>query len=507
MTGPPGRRRPWASLSGRVALGAVAGLIVAAVLFAAIAVSLIRGEATDQARAELDRQARAVAVIVSARARAALETGQNFSTREPIGNLEALAGANTRLYYVGLALTPGANDPTGGLPGIVARDLEPTALVRDGSQAFGFTPPGATTPTFAAAAPVMVGDHYLGATVLTRPQGEVAASWGEVLAPVLIATILGLLVAMALVLWTTRRATRPLRDLDAAARQVAEGDLRTEVAEVGGAEELDAVARSFNAMVRQLARRDRIAREFLMRVTHDLRTPLTAIRGHASALADSVVPDEAIPRSLSAIASEANRLEVMVTDLLDLARLDADRFRVNLVPVHGADPVRSATDALSSTAAAAGVGLATDIADLPDMVTDPDRVQQVIGNLIDNAIRWTPEGGTITVSAAPRTGGGMVVEVADTGPGILPAMREVVFEPFRSAETPEGHIGSGLGLAIARQLARALGGDVTAGDASTGGATFTLVLPAVAPERNDGEPPSAMDGDSPGTASPQKDLA
>ena len=131
----------------------------------------------------------------------------------------------------------------------------------------------------------------------------------------------------------------------------------------------------------------------------------------------------------------------------------------------------------------------------------------MIGNLIDNAIRWTPEGGTITVSAAPRTGGGMVVEVADTGPGILPAMREVVFEPFRSAETPEGHIGSGLGLAIARQLARALGGDVTAGDASTGGATFTLVLPAVAPERNDGEPPSAMDGDSPGTASPQKDLA
>ena len=104
---------------------------------------------------------------------------------------------------MGLALTPGANDPTGGLPGIVARDLEPTALVRDGSQAFGFTPPGATTPTFAAAAPVMVGDHYLGATVLTRPQGEVAASWGEVLAPVLIATILGLLVAMALVLRTT----------------------------------------------------------------------------------------------------------------------------------------------------------------------------------------------------------------------------------------------------------------------------------------------------------------
>jgi two-component system, OmpR family, sensor kinase len=507
VTAPPARRRPWASLSGRVALGAVAGLIVAALLFAAIAVSLIRGEATDQAKAELDRQARAVAGIISARAESALETGQEFRTREPIRNLEELAGPRTRLFYVGLALTPGGNDPTGGLPETVARDLDPDTLVRDGSQVFGFTPTGARTPTFAAAAPVTVGGRYLGAIVLTRPQAEVAASWGDVLGPVMVATILGLLVAVILVLWTTRRATRPLRELEDASRRVAEGDLRTEVAEVGGAEELDAVARSFNAMVRQLARRDRLAREFLMRVTHDLRTPLTAIRGHASALADGVVPDDAIPRSLGAIASEANRLEVMVTDLLDLARLDADRFRVNLVPVHGGDPVRSATDALSSTAAAAGVVLATDIGDLPDIVTDPDRVQQIIGNLVDNAIRWTPEGGTITVSAASRPGGGMSAEVADTGPGISTDMREVVFEPFRSAETPDGHIGSGLGLAIARQLARTLGGDVTAGDAPTGGARFTLVLPAVAPERNDGEPPPASGGGSPGTASPQDDSA
>ncbi len=507
MTTPPARRRPWASLSGRVALGAVAGLIVAALLFAAIAVSLIRGEATDQARAELDRQARAIAGIVSARAETALETGEEFRTEEPIGNLEELAGPSTRLFYVGLALTPGGSDPTGGLPETVARDLDPTALVRDGSQAFGFTPTGASTPTFAAAAPVTVGGRYLGAIVLTRPQAQVAASWGDVLGPVLVATILGLLIAVVLVLWTTRRATRPLRDLEDAARRVAEGDLRTEVVEVGGAEELDAVARSFNAMVRQLARRDRLAREFLMRVTHDLRTPLTAIRGHASALADGVVPEDAIPRSLGAIASEANRLEVLVTDLLDLARLDADRFRVNLVPVNGADPVRSAADALSSAADAAGVALVTEIVELPDIITDPDRVQQVIGNLIDNAIRWTPAGGTITLSAVPSADGGMVTQVSDTGPGISPQMREAIFEPFRSAETPGGHIGSGLGLAIARQLARALGGDVTADGSPTGGARFTLILPANAPERNDGEPPPISDGGSPGTASPQVDPA
>lgn len=500
VNAPPVPRRPWSSLSGRVAMGAVAGLVVAALLFAAIAVSLIRGEATGQARAELDRQARAVAGIVSERATTALSTGQEFTTREPIGNLEELAGPSTRLYYVGLALSPGTSDPTGGLPEVVARDLDPDALATAGVQSFEFTPPGATTPTFASAAPVTVNGRYLGAIVLTRPQAEVSATWGDVLAPVLLAIVLGLGVAVALVLWITHRATRPLRDLEQAARRVAEGDLRAEVAE-GGAEELDAVARSFNAMVRQLARRDRIAREFLMRVTHDLRTPLTAIRGHALALSDGVVPEESVPRSLGAIASEANRLEVLVTDLLDLARMDADRFRVNVAPADPAEPMRAAVDALSSSAAAKGVAIEADIADLPVITTDADRLQQAIGNLIDNAIRWTPGGGTITVSGRVGPDGGVVAEVADTGPGIAADMREAVFEPFRSAETPDGKIGSGLGLAIARQLARALGGDLTAGDAPGGGACFTLVLPAAAPERNDEEPPPMTDGGSPGTAS------
>jgi two-component system sensor histidine kinase BaeS len=320
-----------------------------------------------------------------------------------------------------------------------------------------------------------------------------------VLGPIVLAIVLGLAVAVALVLWITRRATRPLRDLERAARRVAEGDLQAEVRE-GGAEELDAVARSFNAMVRQLARRDRIAREFLMRVTHDLRTPLTAIRGHALALSDGVVPENAVPRSLGAIASEANRLEVLVTDLLDLARMDADRFRLHISLVSAADPMRAAVDAMSSAANTKGVAIADDIADLPVVTTDPDRVQQAIGNLIDNAIRWTPAGGTITVSARPGTDGGVVAMVSDTGPGIEPDMREMVFEPFRSAETPDGKIGSGLGLAIARQLIRALGGDLTAGDAPGGGARFTIHLPPEAPGRNDEEPPPMSDGGSPGTS-------
>lgn len=492
MSSAPAGRRPWASLSGRVALGAVGGLIVAALLFAAVAVSLIRSSATDQARAELDRQARAIAVLVSARVSTALETGTDFRPG-PIGNLETLAGPSTTLYYVGLDLSPGASNPTGGLPQTVAQDLDPALLVRDGSQSFGFTPTGASTPTFGAAAPVTVGSRYVGAVVLTRPQNEVAAAWGSVLPPVLVATLLGLAVAVVLVLWITRRATRPLRDLESAAQSVAAGDLQAEVA-TGGAEELDAVARAFNEMVRQLARRDRLAREFLMRITHDLRTPLTAIRGHATALSDGVVPEAAVPRSLGAIESEATRLEVLVTDLLDLARMDADRFRVQLVPVPAALPLEQAADALWSTAERKGVTIDADLPDLPVIVTDPDRVQQVMTNLVDNAIRWTPAGGTVRIVARPAPDGGVTAEVSDTGPGIAPEMREVLFDPFRSAATPEGNQGSGLGLAIAHQLTRALGGDLTAGDAADGGACFTLRLPAQAPApKNDEGPPSEKD--------------
>ncbi len=492
MNAAPARRRPWASLSGRLTLGAVGGLLVAAIIFAGIAVSLIRSTATDQARNELDRQARAIAVLVSARVQSAFTTGEEFRPG-PIGNLEILAGAETKLYYVGLNLSPGATAPTGGLPATVAHGLDPAVLVREGSQSFGFTPTGATVPTFAAATPVLVGSRYVGAVVLTRPQAKVTAAWGDVLVPILIATLLGLAVAVVLVLWTTRRATRPLRDLEAAAARVAGGDLHTEVV-TGGAQELDAVARSFNAMVRQLARRDRLAREFLMRVTHDLRTPLTAIRGHALALADGLVPEEAIPRSLGAIESEATRLEVLVTDLLDLARMDAGRFTMHMVTVPAAGPLEQAGDALWLTAERRGVTLVVEISELPDIFTDPDRVQQVMTNLLDNAIRWTPEGGSVTLAARPSTDGGVIVEVADSGPGIAPEMRELVFEPFCSETTPDGSQGSGLGLAIARQLALALGGALDVGDAPGTGACFTLRLPAVAPiPTNDEGPPPDLD--------------
>jgi signal transduction histidine kinase len=230
-------------------------------------------------------------------------------------------------------------------------------------------------------------------------------------------------------------------------------------------------------MVRRLAERDEMAKDFLMRVTHDLRTPLTAIRGHALALSDGVVPEDQVPRSLDAIQAEAARLEGLVSDLLDLAKMEAHRFRLNLAELQPDALLEQAFDAFGSEAARREVTYERRLEPLPTVVTDGARVRQIVGNLLDNALRWTPPGGTVRLEARGRAGG-LEIVVADTGPGIPEADQESVFEPFIWEPTPDGRSGTGLGLTIARQLARALGGDLTVESREGAGSRFRLTLPA-----------------------------
>ncbi len=231
------------------------------------------------------------------------------------------------------------------------------------------------------------------------------------------AAAIGLAVALALMLLLTRRITRPLTAMQAATHSVAEGDLRTELGPTG-TQELDELASDFNLMVRRLAERDGETREFLMRITHDLRTPLTAIRGHAAALSDGVVPAEDVARSLAAIEGEATRLETLVADLLDLARLDTHRFKLDLSRVEPAEVLDRAFDAMEAEATARGVSYERRIDPMPSVVTDETRVRQIVLNLLDNALRWTPAGGTVRLEGRALPAGGFAVAVTDTGPGV-----------------------------------------------------------------------------------------
>lgn len=477
-------RRPaaWRSLRGRLALAIGAGLLTAAVIFAAVASGLIRNQSQTIMRAELDRQAQAIATRVGEGTESGYRRGDPYLLTSP-ELIETLAGPGTVLRYTGNTLVLRETDSGNPVlpfpyPELVElSELQPGRALR-----IEFTLPGSDVLLEGSAAPVIVGNETFGAIVLARPRSALGPVWPAVSQLLLVAAGVGLVASLALSLLLARGVVRPLADLKSATHRVAAGNLRTQLAPTG-TRELDEVGDDFNRMVRELARRDGAARDFLMRITHDLRTPLTAIRGHAAALADGVVPEEAVPRSLGVIEDEAGRLEAMVSDLLDMARLDARRFRLDAAPATPKELLDRPLDAMRAPAAQAGVDLEHHLERLPEhLVTDEMRVRQIIGNLLNNAIQWSPIGGRVVLRGRGDTGGGLTVSVSDQGPGVPQARREEIFAPFTSAETPHGQQGAGLGLAISRQLARALGGDLWVEGPAEGGSRFVLQLPAHAPE-------------------------
>jgi signal transduction histidine kinase len=210
-----------------------------------------------------------------------------------------------------------------------------------------------------------------------------------------------------------------------------------------------------------------------MRVTHELRTPLTAISGHVQAAADGVVPLDEMEDSMEAVTEEVRRLERLVNDLLDLTRLEAHQFRVVSEEVGLEALLEQAAAAFREKARANDIDFDTTTAAAPTVMSDGDRVLQIVTNLLDNAFRWTPRGGMIKL-ACVTSSGLAAITVTDSGPGIAPADLQSVFHPFYSRR---GEGGTGLGLSIARELAQALGGRLGVESELGKGTTFTLSLP------------------------------
>src|SRR5919201_1320169 len=215
-----------------------------------------------------------------------------------------------------------------------------------------------------------------------------------------------------------------------------------------------------------------------MSVSHELRTPLTAIQGHVAALREGVFDDaDAQEFSLEVIAQEAERLGRLVGDVLDLAKLDAHRFTLLHEEVDMERLVERAYAAFGEEARRRSIQYRKEIEARPVILTDGDRVLQIISNLLANAFKWTPEGGIVRVALTQRNGA-VAVDIADTGPGIAPEEQERIFRAFWSRDGG----GTGLGLAIARELAEAHGGRIELESEPGRGSRFELVLPA-GPER------------------------
>ena len=303
--------------------------------------------------------------------------------------------------------------------------------------------------------------------LLLRPASLRSTAWRPFLVDLLLAALAGVALAAALSLLVARSITRPIRRIAQATRALA-NDERHEPLPAEGTTELAALAEAFNQMTVQLAASREAERDFLLSVSHELKTPLTAIRGYAEGLADGAFePGEAA----RVIALEAGRLERLVRDLLDLARMHRSEFSVRREPVDLAEVAREAVARHEASARQFGVALRADAVEAW-VEADADRVLQVASNLVENALRETPAGGSVTVRVEP----GLLV-VADTGPGIPPQDVPRAFERFYLYDKigKDRPVGSGLGLAIVKQLATAMGGGV---DVRSGpeGTTFEVKL-------------------------------
>ena len=448
------------TLAGRISLLAAAVAVITAVLAGVLAVSLISRANANAARNTLSRLADAAqstaeqgvsATASQARARRTLNAVKVQSV------LVDSQGAITAGSALGRAtVTPG--DVQSLLAG---RRVSAQRWV-NGDRLFV---EGRPTPA--------------GGIVLLQRRADATAEGSAAIRRTVIALAVGVVIALLLGVLLARRITGPLRRTAEAARALAHGRRDVRVS-TDGPVEVAEVAEAVNTLSAELAHSEGRQREFLLSVSHDLRTPMTALTGYAESLADGVVPAEDAQRVGQIMLGEAQRLNRLVSDLLDLARLGAQEFRIDPAPVDVTALVRDAAPVWQQRCAADGLEFRLELADGGLWcVTDPSRLRQVLDGLFENALRVTPSGAVI-VLAARRAGDAVLAEVRDGGPGLTDEDLAVAFQRSALYERYRGvrQVGTGLGLAIVDGLVTRLGGTVEAGHAPEGGARFTVRLPA-----------------------------
>jgi signal transduction histidine kinase len=452
----------------------LAGIAAAGIVSAAIAFQLLSSYSRSQSLKELRREASGLNKLLVAQANAASDQGA-VAIVEP-SQLEQATGDT--IYYFGVSPFPGQG--TGGLrklPRNARKKIDVGRIQSGHTQTFDFTPPGGNA-LIAVAGPLAIGDTTLGVLVVAKAQTELRDTWVTLMKFFGVSILGGLLVAGVLSWYASRRIAKPVLGLSKAADEIARGRYDVPVPQVRGGGEISHLADRFRQMAVRLGEAEERERNFLMTVSHELRTPLTAIRGHVEAMREGLTDDpEAEAASLDVVATAAARLERLVGDVLDLAKLDAHRFTVLREEVDMGRLLDQAYATFGEEARRRSIDYRCDIDARPVILTDGDRVLQIISNLLSNAFRWTPDGGRVDLGLSAANGAVSVV-VGDTGPGIRPEERERIFRPFFSLDHTRDGGGTGLGLAIARELALALGGRIELETVPGKGSRFQLILPA-----------------------------
>jgi two-component system OmpR family sensor kinase len=464
------------SLRFRLAAFFLAGVVVAGLVAAAVSFQLIQSYTLKRARADINREAEGVTQLYAFRALQTASKDQKVDLPQiPSKTLEAAIG--DRVYYLPaaalIALYP-KEVPV--LPRLSRRTVPLEKLKQGQTVQFEFVPQGEKRTFIAVAKPLELTKQklFLGAMVVARPKDQLGNQVGPLLTRLALALLGGVLVSALLGAYLSRRITRPVLQLSEVADQVAEGRLDVSVPEVRAAGEIRHLANRLRQMTRRLSESEQRERNFFMSVSHELRTPLTAIRGHVDALREGLAEDPALrAESLEVIAEEAGRLERLVGEVLDLAKLEGHRFALSREEVDMERLCDRAYTTFSEEARRRAIDYRQEASARPVIVADGDRVLQIITNLLANAFRWTPDGGRIELDLHSENGS-VGVSVEDSGPGIAAEDHERIFRAFWSRDGA----GTGLGLAIARELAEAHGGRIELVSEPGRGSRFELVLPA-----------------------------
>lgn len=457
------RRRLRPTLATRIALLAVSVAVLTSIAGIVISVNLLQRASEQTARAAL--------VALADQAEATAQVGVSPEIAQARAR-KALQSINVQIAVL---RDRGAGAPTLIGDALAVRSLtaEQVQRLADGDS-LSLQLPRDEGSVLVEARPTPAGG-----IVLAQRRGDAVALGGQALRQLTVSLIVTGLVAVVLALLVAWQLSRPLRRTAEAATALAQGSRDVAIPEEGPREVAD-VAASVNRLAGALSHSEARQREFLLSVSHDLRTPLTAITGYAESLADGVVPPDRLSGVGTVIGAEAKRLERLVADLLDLARLDATEMRMDSAPVDLHSVVDGAAEIWRHRCALAGVEFHVE-AGKPSVVVlgDAQRLRQALDGLLENALRVTPQGCPIVVAARTEPDGVAVLEVRDGGPGLADDDLPVAFERSALYEKYRGvrQVGTGLGLAIVHRIVERLGGTVEAGHAPEGGARFTIRMP------------------------------
>ncbi|MDQ6874052.1 MAG: HAMP domain-containing histidine kinase [Actinomycetota bacterium] len=447
------------TLASRIALVTTAVAGVAVLIAGVVSYGLVRSAADDEAQHTLARQADIVA-----------GTQQQLNPRAVKDHVR-IRGL---LRRQGIAIA--VVNRNGGLSADsdpLARAVTPaTGVAAGASQSFRTRVRGETV--LVETRPLESG----GAIVLAQRRSQASGLAERVLRRTGLALLAGLAVAALAGVLLARRLARPLQRAASAAHDLARGRRDVRLPTEGPAEVAE-VAESLNRLAAALEYSEARQREFLLSVSHELRTPLTAVKGFAESLADGVTAGAQVRPVGATVLAEATRLERLVADLLDLARLGAQDFRIDITEVDLVSLVSDAGAVWAARCRSEGVQFVSELSPVPVTVaTDPTRLRQIIDGLAENALRVTPAGRPI-VLAVRAEGASAIVEVRDGGPGLtdddlsVAFDRSVLYERYRGVR----RVGTGVGLALVRGLAGRLGGRASATRAAEGGACFAVRLP------------------------------